>query len=1039
MIRFVQLSDFHLNDETLSNWNRFVRESLNEKLSELKAKSPIHFVAFTGDLVDVGGKDFESPEKAFETFENSVIDPLMVNLGLAKEHFYFIPGNHDVVRSGDSEVTEVGLQSVLKDAKKLDAFVKAMLDKGKREGVARMIAYSNFMNQFYEGHPDKQTNFLSGAFRLKVGEHTVGIGALNSSWRCYSSTTDIRQIAISEDQLHRVTSFLKPCDVHIGLVHHPLDWLADVERATVTSHIAKDYDILLCGHVHEGQTAMQTGFSGTLFTNLCPSGLYDLRTDSRRYSNGFTVIDYDPEKREVSCEYYRYNHDQRKFVLNTDLGEEGRFSSIAPDSLTSSQLKLEQRVLKHIRDEHFPEMDKHLMSGTLEVQRKSLSEVFVLPPITTYDEHRPGGESGEDVGMNEILKSDEPSIFIGHQEIGKTVLLYRLVVEFVNQFDLQGCVPVYLHFAELESKDVGALAKTYLSVTKSEWEKLLDSSRVVLFIDDMVFEATPANAALKRVNKFLSEFPNTRVIATGLSRITGTLPDGYLENCAIKFKVHFIKHLQSKEIKGLIRCWAPNSEDVERDSQMEKLVRNFESYSLPSTPMAVSLFLWSMHYSTKKPINHAVLMEIYVEIVLEKLHEHNVYRDSFDFTNKVQLISRIAHDMLLKDDIDYSMTYGDFVKSIERYLKTLVGFNFDSEVLAKYLLDKRIFSRYGGNRVRFSYSCFFNFFLAKRMEFDPDFRDYVMDEKWYHLFHREIDIYTGLVRSDKRMFNTLFDRFEKKFKETDFVFNTKYENHWPNLSETKAKELDVAEVKSNRPDEKAIDAFYDTRLKGIATSTHIRKKQGELALDHLLLIMANVLRNSEGVEDLALKKRAYSSLVKYWLSFTVLYRSYLINYVKEHKAIPKPFKSHANLRDLLVNLPLYAQLGMNQQLGTKKLASIVEAKVLDDFAGKSHTGSEIEHFYSVGLYADIEGPDFPKYLKRFIRGLKSNLVRDFMMIKLLEYYYRRTRPGGSNEVIYLDLLSGLRLRSLGLPARMRGNIIKNLKDSKATFLRKLGK
>lgn len=1043
MLRFVHLSDFHLNTDTLSDWDRYVKVALSARLLNLHEEAPISFVAFTGDLIDLGGKSFANAAEAFVKFESEVIVPVMSSLGLAKERFFMVPGNHDVVRSADSEITEEGLRAVLSDATKLDRFVRDILTNDKYEGVKRVEAYREFTSKYYASATERDENYLGAAFRIQDESLNIGIACLNSAWRCYSTETDYGQILVGEEQLNRASKFIESCDIKIGMIHHPLDWLSPLERSLLTSHITKDYDILLCGHVHESHSSSQIGFNGTLFTNICPSGLFDLRAGMRQYSNGFSVIDYNPVLREIQCTYFRFNHDQRKFVLNTEAGDEGYFKGTVPDALSTGQQKLEQRILKHLREELFPEMDRHLMSGSLDVQKKTLSDVFVFPPIVHVDKHRDEYDASEDIGMNDILKSNDNMIFFGHQEVGKTVLLFRLIVEYVNQYELLGCIPVFISFNDLETRDLATIAKGYLGINKGEWEQILESTPVVLFVDDMLFEPTPSNTALRRVNKFLDEYPNARVIATALNRLPGTLPDGFVEHCNITFKCHFIKHLQAKEIKSLIDCWVPAAQGIERDEQLDKLVRNFESYSLPSTPMSVSLFLWSMHNTTRKPINQAVLMEIYIEIVLEKLHENNVYRESMDFTNKLQLIARIAHDMLLKEEDDYSLSYGGFVQSIESYLRTEVGFvfdskgtSFDSKVIADYLIEKRIFTKYAGTRIRFSYSCFFNFFLAKRMEFNQEFKEYVLAKERYYLFYREIDIYTGLTRSDVNLFKIILDRFEDEFKKTDVVFNMEYDAMFPQLSQSKAKELDVAEVRTNRPDEAGIEAYYDSRLRGISSSADILKKEGNVTLEHLLLVMSNVLRNSEGVEDLKLKKRAYQSLVKYCLAYTVIYRDYIINYVRQHKALPKPFTSHTDLWALLVNMPLYVQLGMNQHIGTKKLALVINDKIELDRTGKSVTGSEIEAFLSVALYADIEGQDFPKKLKRFIKTLKSNLVRDFCTEKIIDYYYRRTRPGSPNEELYLDMLATLRIRSQRLPARMRNTVIKSLKEGKASFLRR---
>ena len=67
--------------------------------------------------------------------------------------------------------------------------------------------------------------------------------------------------------------------------------------------------------MHEGSTQMKTDFSGSLFINLAPSGLNDIRTESRDYANGFTVIDFNKQHRFIKCIYWRYNHLQKEFSL----------------------------------------------------------------------------------------------------------------------------------------------------------------------------------------------------------------------------------------------------------------------------------------------------------------------------------------------------------------------------------------------------------------------------------------------------------------------------------------------------------------------------------------------------------------------------------------------------------------------------------------------------------------------------------------------------------------------------------------------------
>jgi hypothetical protein len=122
---------------------------------------------------------------------------------------------------------------------------------------------------------------------------------------------------------------------------------------------------------------------------------------------------------------------------------------------------------------------------------------------------------------------------------------------------------------------------------------------------------------------------------------------------------------------------------------------------------------------------------------------------------------------------------------------------------------------------------------------------------------------------------------------------------------------------------------------------------------------------------------------------------------------------------------------MNKHVGTPKLAKIVLGKMKTDL--KSKTTSNLETFLSVGLYSDIQGNDFPNYLKIFAKSLKKNIVRDYLFLKIIHYYYQRTRTGSSNEEIYLNLLALLRMRTLKIPQRMKFKVVEGLKDAKRLF------
>ena len=671
----------------------------------------------------------------------------------------------------------------------------------------------------------------------------------------------------------------------------------------------------------------------------------------------------------------------------------------------------------------------------------SVKDAYVFPPMD--DGESLSNEEKSDLTVNEIIKSEWNQIFFGGNESGKTILLYRLLVEYVDSYDYIGKVPIFIDIDDIRNQSFRAVIKKYLSCKSDVVDKLLKANDIVLLIDNLDYRKIEIRSEqLKRFQKFIEEHPKIKVIATSDDGYLGTAPIEFIKYNKVPFKNYFIKNLRVKEIKKLMKHWVPEKDPVKEEETIDKMIDDFKSYNLPSTAMSVSLFLWSTEYSNTKPINQAVLLEMYIEIILQKLNVENVYRDTFDFKNKTQLLASIAQEMLVVDKDNYSLQYSDYLKVIEKYLSN-VGFDYDPSVIAQYLLDRKIFHKYQNNRVKFSYSCFFHFFLAKRMIYDPTFYDYVIEEKRYYKFIQEIDYYTGLTRSDKELLIEIHKRFLKEFSNTEFILSAmkgKWDNHF-NLSpkspknefEPKAKNISLDQIKQNRPSNELLEDFNNRRLAKIEKPNEIFRKRGNLNLEGLLIILSNVLRNSEGVEDKKLKGQIYSDIIKYSMIWMVLYREYIIDYVIKNKRLPPNVPNEMNLKHLLNDMPLHLQLGMSKHIGTFKLSSIILDKIILDFKYESITKSDIENFLSIAIYSDIQGRDFPKYFKKFIKRLKNNPVRDYAFYKLLDYYFRRTKEGSPNEEIYLDMLADLRIKSQKLPNRLKEGIIKSLINSKKKF------
>jgi hypothetical protein len=773
---------------------------------------------------------------------------------------------------------------------------------------------------------------------------------------------------------------------------------------------------------------VQTNYAGSLFVNVAPGALTDIRSDSRKHSNGFTVIDYKNEESSVTCTYKRYNHQSKQFVLNTDLGESGVSIFDIPQNRRLKQIKTAQDHLKTIVDVRYDEMNENIISSGADLGPKTINDAFVLPNLVQKfieDEN----EIDQGISLQDIIKSDSDLLFFATKESGKTMLLFRLIHEYVDRFEFTKTVPVYLDFVDIGGREIESCIKSYLSCNSEDVDGILGNRDIVLLIDNLQWDYKEYGHLLKRLKEFREKYKETkkkkriRLIATALTDIVGVIPSDF-DLLGFDFNVYFIESLHTSQIKDLIVKWSPKNSDNDLDKRLERIVDNFKSFGLPRNAMSVSLFLWSMENKDRKPINNATLLDIFLEIVLEKMQGDEIYRERFDIQNKLMLLAHIASKMLEKNLPNYSLPFSELLKIVEDYLTNEVGFEFEAQKLVDYFLNRRIFVKFTKNNIKFRYSCFFHFFLAKRMIYDDDFKDYVFREDLFHNFVNEIDYYTGLVRSDKKILNLIHKRLTKEFAPYQIVLgHVNIDTHF-NVERPLIKETSIRKIKTNRPSNEELEKRIDEFLQHLPNPEVIFKKEQRKTLETILVMMANVLRNSEGVEDLKLKRKAYEDIIKNTLIFILLYQYVVTNYYNHYQELPPNVPKDYDLKTFLRNIPFHVQLGMANHLGSIKLAPVILNKIKNDNLGKSVTDTDIEKFLSVFFYSDIQGNGYQKHLKTFIKSVKNNAVMDYCLFKLMHYYYTRSKQDSSNDQVFLDLLSTLKIRNEGLPKRMRDSIMK---------------
>jgi predicted MPP superfamily phosphohydrolase len=1022
-MRIVHLSDFHIDESSLENLKTYVIPPLIRDLINYNNETRIDGLFFTGDMVDKGGKNFDDIELAFYTFQVEVIEPIMKALDLPLERFYFVPGNHDIDRSLDSEAIESGLTNILKSPEKVNHFI----DSGDIEGIKRILPFKKFEKEFYQEYSGdlEITNFQS-AFKIKINDTLVGISCFNSAWRCYDSENDFRKIILGERQVTRARELIQDCEIKIGMVHHPLDELSIFESKQIQSMIIKDYDVLLCGHVHEGSAWSKTDNLGTTAVSIAPSNWSsNVHNKNIDYLNGYGLIDINIDKGNIISHHRKYSHSKEEFVANTDMGNEmGVTTFFLPGKEDRVKTEKAINMIKSITEVHLTAVDQHLISYDTDTNApKKIDEVFVMPRIVSketvkFDEETME-ESDEILTLHDICESKENLLLVGTKEQGKTILLDRLLIEITNNYTLYNNVPVYIDFEEACGNNVETLISRYLSIGIKELRQdILSETNLVLLVDNVKFDRR-YQVTLNKFSKLLESYPNIRMIATCPSQIEGELPIEALDKDIFnKFKTAYFENFKTKEIRELMNKWFSQNEKISFDKpeKMESLIKTFRSLNLARTPLAVSMFLWIIEKQENyAPVNNAIMLENFLERLFRKTSDKEIFSGEFNYKNKEKLLADIAYFMYQKNNPNYCVNYQELRDFIYQNLK-LKKFDYDEEQLLQHFISKGVMSieKSGAERlVRFKFSCFFQFYLMKNLDRNKEFKAYVFSEANYLLFMNELDYYSGLKQDDSELLNMvtkrMYDEYTsliRKISEVQYHFDNPFET-----LKTIVDRLDSNDIKNitshEKPTEQDIERMSDKRLSDSGKKDTIVKKDEEISpvdrLARLWIIAAKILKNTEETTVENLKSEAFTKIVKCSMAFVSIYK-YMISSHLEESGDTQGVEKKEELSVLENLLPLIHQSVLLQHLGTGKLQVVIKERIDEIILDSSI--SDLEKFLCIFTYTDLKGKEATKYISQFIKNSKRHYIKDMIFMKLLHYFYYQAK-NDLEETIYKNLIGDI--------------------------------
>ncbi|HEY3489573.1 MAG TPA: metallophosphoesterase [Candidatus Deferrimicrobiaceae bacterium] len=1042
MIRIAHISDLHYSKESQPDISKFIIGPLLNDLIAHSKSQPIDILVFTGDLIDKGGKSFDGDtELALLSFDENVLSLLLNKLSLSKDQIFIIPGNHDLDFSADADFVDDGLGTKLVTVDKVNEFI----DEGNGKstsGISRMLPFKNFERGFHASFKGKHeiSNFNS-AYELDVRGIKVGVAGFNTAWRCYPGKDDKGRMIIGERQATHAENIVNGCDIKIALMHHPLDWLIDFDRKSVSPFIEKTYDLILCGHAHEGRSRKEETIFGSYYMSEAPANwAYNIRSNDLVHSNGYTIIEFDKDTRVVETINRRYCHTKGIYDCNTDLGIVNGvkkyqllcFEEAAP---LHKELKFAENIDGLYRDE----ANEHLLSFNTDTKApKDIKSIFVMPRVVNNIEFDSEKEKEEICySLEDICKSNDNIVLFGSKESGKTVLLYRILFELAENIKTYHKTPVFVDFIDIGNRRIETIVGRFLGIGPKEVKEYLEGHKIALLVDNFSF-----NEGCRETLKHLEAFKdknNIQIIGTCNHLIEGSVLIDILEyakNIATSYLT--IRNYKTKEIKLLIEKWFVDNEDMNKPDKLHKVSTVLRSLNIPSTPLSISMFLWIIeHQENYKPVNNSAMLENFIERLFKKHSVKKVLSGGFDYWNKQRLLADIAHHMYQKGRENYRIPSVDIISFMHDYFLAK-KFEFEAEKELAHFLERGVLVKERDNGevyIRFRFACFFHYFLMKKMDFDPKFKEYVLSESKYLGFVNEIDYFTGLKRDQADILRLILDRMKTEYKglmefilSLDNTFDDRFDS-----STSVTKTLDengfVKMLKSRKPTEKDLEHINDNMLDSIKPERGIEKKEESLStfdrLGELWILAAKLLKNTEETEEVNLKDEAYNDILLCSMAFANLFKYSIDEYLKNKELAEKhPLYNQMKLARNFI--PLIHQILLHMFMGTQKLNMVIRDKITKDQARTDI--SEFERYISIFMYADIRGKDYENYIKSYIGSIRKPYIADMSLVKLTSYYFLRS--GKASDPKYLNMISELIVRTKGKPMNEKGKIITRYKNLK---------
>lgn len=996
-IGILHLSDIHVSEKSIPDIDVLIKKLIKDiELVKEEQAMNIDMVCFAGDLIERGDYAFEN-ESQIKLAEDHFINPLLDALGLPDDRFILVPGNHEVDRRKIATATERGLAAISSPEE-----IEETIFNMEEEYKSRLSYFYEYMYEKYI--PDANKWNLGYSVKRTINNVKIGIAGIDSAWRSTGIGNSERgKMFVGKQQILTHLRNIEDCDLKICIMHHPLDWLSNLEMSNVEREL-NGFDFVLRGHVHDLDDKQICRQNYRTIYNTSGK-LYPIDD----FYSGYSLIDVDMDMRKCYIYAREYYHDRRnEFDKALRISKEGKAEYLLQeyDETKHIEIDLKLQLKKYYEDA----TEKYNMLKRIDNFSPSKEgDFFVEPSIydkSIYEREKAikNGEGAADpVTLEDLIETAENIVIFGKRDGGKTTVLQQIGLRSIKRGS--NYIPIYIDLKSIsKGKDkifnecrnfIFKELSEEVSLNNKQVMDFLTAGKILCLVDNVDF----SNADhLSSLYSFAKKYPNNRFVFASEERFYQTYSIKDLPDLEIKYKSMYLDSFKKRQVREMITKWGVGKEGFDANEMTKKIVAYCNNVNFSMTPFNIAVFMtiWDVDRNFI-PINEGKVMRTYLETILDKLSAEGFQRSEYDFDVKQHFLGYIASRMYENDK--YYFEAEEFEKIVNEYHDAL-GFQKSKSKFDKIFFEKNILSA-SGSKVFFSNTGIMEYCFAYFATIDTKLYERMISRGNRRMFTRELAFYSGIVNDctdlldiiNIEILQTLVDNMEvldeiEKIK-IGSSMNIQREIFSRRVMENRKSMEEIDEMEEKLTKRKEKTPMEITKIETIDES--------ESFLD-LLIIYGNAIKNAETMkknqkqihlDTYILGMNFVLGMIKRELSRYIESRT-IENLPKElRERIPdlteKEFEEYKkSAMDLVtIFLPVGFQLLIAENVGSPKLNIIVKELIYNKEKEK------FTRFMLTFLYCDMGNGDIKRFLSDYINIEESKDIMELVLMKLGYYYSMR--------------------------------------------------